>query len=136
VPPPAPQATYWELPLTESTQARGELPAGPEQIVYWCEAARFGRSISINAMAEHFADPDGRNGRPNYEAFLDKMVHSRLLSRVGGSVGHKLTPRGWRFVEAALKVGPDAATPLLEAQKGQNALPVPHTHNDTEDSST
>jgi len=93
---PPPQ-THIEFKASEKTTWMAHLPARPELIQEWAEAAVDGRSLGYRKWNSRFALlPDGSDGPARYAQFRDALVRSKLAIE-GGKSGIRLTERGFQY---------------------------------------
>ena len=108
--PPMTQITFH---ASERTAWMTELPAPPDLILEWGNAALDGRSLGYRQWKHRFALlPDGSDGEKRYAMFRDALVRSRLATEKGKH-GIALTDRGIRQFSEHVYQQP-GATPLLE----------------------
>ena len=128
----APQIMAYELHAGEGTTFLGDLPAPPEVVMAWGQAALGNRaSLAYRSWSTRFDWHDTGDGEQNYRAFREELVKQGLATE-GGTHGINLTHKGRALFTAFVERGLDAPSPLLDAYAPKSATRYTHTQQHTE----
>ena len=106
-------STHIQFQVSDRTSWMADLPASPELIREWGQAALQGRSLGYRQWQRRFAlMADGSDGEQRYGAFRDALVRGKMALEQG-KAGISLTDRGIQTFTEYVHQNPQG-TPLLE----------------------
>ena len=106
-------STHIQFQVSDRTSWMADLPASPELIREWGQAALQGRSLGYRQWNHRFAlMADGSDGMDRYSQFRDALVRGKMALEQGKS-GISLTERGIQTFTEYVHQNPQG-TPLLE----------------------